>query len=55
MSTARRFRFDRPTCHLTKNGDGVWRGSWLEHERMPVEVAPIEASDVHNCLGGLSR
>jgi hypothetical protein len=31
-------REDRPTCHLRRNGDGTWRGKWLEFERMPVEL-----------------
>lgn len=38
-------RFDRPTCHLVRNGDGVWRGEWLENERMPVELLPLESSN----------
>lgn len=32
---------DKPTCHLRRGADGTWRGEWLEHERMQVEVAPI--------------
>jgi hypothetical protein len=36
-------RLDRPTCHLRKSDDGVWRGQWLEHERMPIELAPLES------------
>ncbi len=35
-------RLDRPTCHLQRNGDGIWEGRWLEHERMPVEFIPLE-------------
>lgn len=35
-------RLDRPTCHLEQNGDGTWRGQWLEHERMLVEFIPLE-------------
>jgi hypothetical protein len=31
---------DRPTCVLRRCPDGVWRGHWLEYERMPVELAP---------------
>lgn len=34
-------RLDRPTCHLERKDD-VWMGSWLEHERMPVEFIPME-------------
>lgn len=33
-------RLDRPTCHLRQDHDGVWRGAWLEHERMPIELVP---------------
>ncbi len=35
-------RLDRPTCHLRNDPDGIWRGSWLEHERMPIELIPQE-------------
>jgi hypothetical protein len=35
-------RMDRPTCHLVRQSDAVWRGRWLEHERMPVELIPLE-------------
>jgi hypothetical protein len=35
-------RLERPTCHLERNGDAVWKGQWLEHERMPVEFIPLE-------------
>jgi glycosyltransferase involved in cell wall biosynthesis len=30
------------TCRLALEPDGVWRGHWLEHERTPVEMIPIE-------------
>jgi hypothetical protein len=33
-------RLDRPTCHLRRDYEGIWRGAWLEYERMPVEVIP---------------
>jgi hypothetical protein len=33
-------RIDRPTCHLRCDHEGVWRGAWLEHERMPIELIP---------------
>lgn len=29
------------TCRLTCAPDGVWRGRWCSHERMPVELRPI--------------
>jgi hypothetical protein len=35
-------RENRPTCHLKKDDAGVWRGAWLAHERMPVELISIE-------------
>ena len=35
-------RLDRPTCHLHRDSDNVWRGQWLEHERMPIEFIPLE-------------
>jgi hypothetical protein len=35
-------RIDRPTCHLERNGDGAWKGQWLDHERMPIEFIPLE-------------
>ncbi|GIW80411.1 MAG: hypothetical protein KatS3mg105_2218 [Gemmatales bacterium] len=35
-------RLDRPTCHLQRDGDGTWTGRWLEHERMPIELIPLE-------------
>lgn len=34
-------RIDRPTCHLERDDEGVWRGAWLEHERMPIELIPF--------------
>jgi hypothetical protein len=36
-------RLDRPTCHLTRNGNGIWYGRWPEFERMPVEFLPLGA------------
>lgn len=35
-------RLDRPTCHLRQDADGVWRGQWLEHEKMPIELVPMQ-------------
>jgi hypothetical protein len=35
-------RHDRPTCHLVRGDENVWRGAWLEHERMPIELIPLE-------------
>lgn len=31
-----------PTCHLHRDG-GTWRGQWLIHERMPVELTAPDA------------
>lgn len=28
------------TCSLVQHADGAWRGRWLLHERMPVELIP---------------
>lgn len=30
------------TCHLQREIDGVFRGRWLNHERMPIELVPLE-------------
>ncbi|HOG46626.1 MAG TPA: stealth conserved region 3 domain-containing protein [Anaerolineae bacterium] len=30
------------TCTLQPHEDGVWRGRWLAHERMPVELRPAQ-------------
>jgi predicted SAM-dependent methyltransferase len=29
------------TCDLVRDDDGVWRGRWLSHERMAVELRPM--------------
>jgi hypothetical protein len=31
-----------PTCRLARGPDGVWRGRWLHHERVPVELRPLD-------------
>lgn len=31
---------DHLTCELTQDSEGVWRGRWFEHERMPIELRP---------------
>jgi hypothetical protein len=33
------------TCRLKMGQDGVWRGSWLWYERMPVELIPVGKYD----------
>lgn len=30
----------KPICTLNPDATGVWRGRWLDHERMPVELIP---------------
>ena len=32
----------RMTCQVRLGGDGAWRGSWVIHERMPVELVPLK-------------
>jgi FkbM family methyltransferase len=44
---------NRGTCHLSASPDGVYRGSWLSHERMPIELVPLleprpTEVDIHN-------
>ncbi len=34
-----------PTCHLTLGKDGILRGCWLAHERMPIELQPMVATE----------
>ena len=29
------------TCRLRREEDGMWRGRWLDHERMPIELIPV--------------
>src|SRR5262249_14205097 len=28
-------------CRLARCPDGIWRGRWLHHERMPIELVPL--------------
>lgn len=30
----------RPTCRLKRDADGVWKGAWIDYERMPIELIP---------------
>lgn len=30
-----------PTCHLKRDSDGTFRGRWLRHEQMPIELVPL--------------
>ena len=32
---------DGQTCRLRQQQDGVWSGSWIVHERMPVDLVPV--------------
>jgi putative mannosyltransferase len=36
-------RPDGDICRLEPGHDGIWRGSWLWYERMPVELIPADA------------
>lgn len=36
-------REGKPTCLLLEGEDGIWRGSWLEHEKADVELRPLAA------------
>jgi predicted SAM-dependent methyltransferase len=37
------------TCDLERESDGVWRGPWLLHERMNIELRPLpEGATLHN-------
>lgn len=31
-------------CHLRVNGDGIWRGRWVQFEQMRVELIPLNGS-----------
>lgn len=35
-----------PTCHLLQDDDKIWRGSWLKHEKMPIELLPLDTIKV---------
>lgn len=32
--------FGGPTCHLRLDSDGIYRGHWLNYEKMPIELIP---------------
>jgi hypothetical protein len=34
-----------PICMLSRHADGIWRGLWLQYEKMPVELVPIGMKD----------
>jgi Mannosyltransferase putative len=36
---------DALTCRLTYGADGVWRGRWERHERMPIQLRAANASE----------
>ena len=31
----------QPICGLTQDADGVWKGRWMRHEQMPIELRPV--------------
>jgi len=34
-----------PTCHLRRDPAlGIWKGRWLHHERMPIELIPADTA-----------
>lgn len=38
------------TCELTLGAEGEWRGNWLQHERMPILLAPHHGQVVVDLL-----
>ncbi len=34
----------KPTCILTEDEQGTWKGKWLRHEQMQVELVPVAMS-----------
>jgi len=32
---------DERTCRLRRCADSVWRGEWLVHEKMPIDLVPV--------------
>lgn len=38
-------------CHLRRDPDGIWRGQWLRHEQMPIELAPMSQPEGFSTLG----
>jgi len=34
------------TCQLKESPDNVWRGQWNQFERMPVELSPMDVSEI---------
>jgi hypothetical protein len=39
------------TCRLAPDPDGVWRGRWLHHEQVPVELVPLGGAPLPPDLG----
>jgi len=37
---------DTPTCRLVSDDNGVWRGKWIHHEQMPIEMIPLTKENV---------
>ena len=36
---------ERPTCHLRRTAEGVWKGAWLHSEKMPIELIESEPKE----------
>jgi len=34
------YSYEKLTCDLRLERDGVWRGRWVDHEKMPIELEP---------------
>ena len=39
------------TCELRQDADGVWRGRWVDYERMPIELTPHRGQVLLDLLG----
>jgi len=35
------------TCHLHAE-NGAWKGAWISHEQMPIELMPVGSEGDHN-------
>jgi hypothetical protein len=43
------------TCRLRQQADGGWRGRWLHHQQLPVELLPLGAGSPEWGPAGSSR
>jgi hypothetical protein len=39
-------------CRLSRQESDAWRGQWLLHERMPIELAPATSDGAEPCGAG---